>query len=419
MLHLDTGNTGFMILCTSLVMLMTPGLAFFYGGLVGRKNVLAIMIQSFVSMGWTTVIWYVYGYSLCFSGDWHGIIGNFHNAFLRGINLNTPSPNHTHSRLRLHRLPDDVRHHHAGTHLGRVHQSRHLQGLHAVSDRMADLRLLPLRSHGVGRRVPAAVGREGFRRRHRGAQHRRNRGPGLGASTWASGASPDRGPHSIPLVALGTGLLWFGWYGFNAGSEMRVDSVTATAFLNTDVAASFAAVAWLMVAWLNEKKPKFLGLLTGAVAGLATVTPAAGYVSPTTAVIIGIVSGVVCYYAVEMKNKLGWDDALDVWGVHGVGGFLGIVMLGIFANKAIQSRRRKWIALWRSNVSFETSHSGRVLVGLGVRIHLRHATHHRCLHPGEGERMIGGDWAWMSRSTASTPTNSSPMKTWFTRVSDV
>ena len=99
---------------------------------------------------------------------------------------------------------------------------------------------------------------------------------------------------------------------------MRVDSVTATAFLNTDVAASFAAVAWMFVAWFNEKKPKFLGLLTGAVAGLATVTPAAGYVSPTTAVIIGLVSGVVCYYAVEIKNKLHWDDALDVWGVHGV-----------------------------------------------------------------------------------------------------
>jgi Amt family ammonium transporter len=144
----------------------------------------------------------------------------------------------------------------------------------------------------------------------------------------------DSGPHSIPLVALGTGLLWFGWYGFNAGSEMRVDSVTATAFLNTDVAASFAAVAWLLVAWLNEKKPKFLGLLTGAVAGLATVTPAAGYVSPTTAVMIGIISGVVCYYAVEMKNKLHWDDALDVWGVHGVGGLLGIILLGVFANQA-------------------------------------------------------------------------------------
>jgi Amt family ammonium transporter len=144
----------------------------------------------------------------------------------------------------------------------------------------------------------------------------------------------DRGPHSVPLVALGTGLLWFGWYGFNAGSEFRVDAVTATAFVNTDVAASFAAVTWLIVAWLNDKKPTFIGLLTGAVAGLATVTPAAGYVSPTTAVIIGVVAGVVCYYAVAMKNKLHWDDALDVWGVHGVGGFLGIVLLGVFANKA-------------------------------------------------------------------------------------
>jgi Amt family ammonium transporter len=143
----------------------------------------------------------------------------------------------------------------------------------------------------------------------------------------------DRGPHSIPLVALGTGLLWFGWYGFNAGSEMRVDSVTATAFLNTDIAASFAACAWLAMAWIREKKPKFLGLLTGAVAGLATVTPAAGYVSPTTAVLIGVISGIVCYYAVELKNKLHWDDALDVWGVHGVGGALGIVLLGVFADK--------------------------------------------------------------------------------------
>jgi ammonium transporter, Amt family len=107
-----------------------------------------------------------------------------------------------------------------------------------------------------------------------------------------------------------------------------------TAFLNTDIAASFAAISWLIVAWIRERKPKFLGLLTGAVAGLATITPAAGYVSPTTAVIIGAVSGVVCYFAVEMKNKLHWDDALDVWGVHGVGGFLGILMLGLFANSA-------------------------------------------------------------------------------------
>jgi len=143
----------------------------------------------------------------------------------------------------------------------------------------------------------------------------------------------DSGPHSIPLVALGTGLLWFGWYGFNAGSEFRVDAVTAVAFLNTDIAASFAAIVWLAIDWNRARKPKFLGLLTGAVAGLATITPAAGYVSPTTAVIIGCVAGAVCYAAVALKNRLKLDDALDVWGVHGVGGTLGILLLGVFATK--------------------------------------------------------------------------------------
>src|SRR5256885_6231200 len=144
----------------------------------------------------------------------------------------------------------------------------------------------------------------------------------------------DKGPHSIPLVALGTGLLWFGWYGFNAGSEFRVDATTATAFLNTDLAASFAGMTWFLIEWVGGRQPKFLGLLTGSVAGLATITPAAGFVSPASAVIIGIVSGVVCFYAVALKNRLNWDDALDVWGVHGVGGFIGIILLGVFATKA-------------------------------------------------------------------------------------
>jgi len=135
----------------------------------------------------------------------------------------------------------------------------------------------------------------------------------------------EKGPHSIPLVALGTGLLWFGWYGFNAGSELHVDPVTVTAFINTDIAASFAAITWLIIAWTFEKKPKFVGLLTGAAAGLATITPAAGYVTPQAAILIGIVAGTICYAAVYLKNKRNWDDALDVWGVHAVGGITGVV----------------------------------------------------------------------------------------------
>jgi Amt family ammonium transporter len=334
MFHLDTGNTGFMILCSSLVMLMTPGLAFFYGGLVGRKNVLAIMIQSYISMGWTTVLWYLYGYSLCFSGDWHGIIGDFHYACLRNIALNTPSPVNPGIPMFVHVAyqmmfaiitPALI----TGAFTNRVTLKAYMLFLTG----WLTFVYFPFVHMVWGGGILAQWGVLDFAG---GIVVHNIAGIAALASVLYVGRRHvlDKGPHSIPMVALGTGLLWFGWYGFNAGSEFAVDSVTATAFLNTDVAASFAAVTWLVVSWISEKKPTFLGLLTGAVAGLATITPASGYVSPSTAVIIGVASGVVCYYAVAMKNKLGWDDALDVWGVHGVGGILGIVMLGIFANKA-------------------------------------------------------------------------------------
>jgi ammonium transporter, Amt family len=333
-LHLDTGNTGFMLLCSSLVMLMTPGLAFFYGGLVGRKNVLAIMIQSFVSMGWTTVIWVVVGYSLCFSGGAGGVIGNLDKAFLNGVTLTSPAPlNNT--------IPEIV--FIAYQMMFAIITPALITGAFAnrVSFKAYMLFLTGWLLFVYFPFVHMVWGgglleQWGVRDFAGGIVVHNIAGVAALASVIYVGrrAFEDRGPHSVPLVALGTGLLWFGWYGFNAGSEFRVDATTAVAFLNTDVAASFAAIAWLVMAWVFEKRPSFLGLLTGAVAGLATVTPAAGYVSPVTAIIIGIVSGVVCYGAVGLKNRLHWDDALDVWGVHGVGGFLGIVLLGIFATTA-------------------------------------------------------------------------------------
>ena len=328
--HLDTGNTGFMLVCCSLVMLMTPGLAFFYGGLVGRKNVLAIMIQSFVSMGWTTVVWWVCGFSLCFSGGEGGIIGDMHMAFLRNMTLDTPSPNDTipmvvfcaYQMMFAIITPALI----TGAFANRVTFKAYMLFLtgwllfvyfpfvHMIwgGGILQQWGVLDFAGgivvHNIaGMAALASVIYVGRRR------------------------TKESGPHSIPLVALGTGLLWFGWYGFNAGSEFRVNGTTAVAFINTDLAASFAAIAWLAVDWMQSRKPKFVGLLTGAVAGLATVTPAAGYVSPATAVLIGVVSGIVCYYAVALKNRIGLDDALDVWGVHGVGGALGIVLLGMFA----------------------------------------------------------------------------------------
>lgn len=333
-MHLDTGNTGFMLLCSSLVMLMTPGLAFFYGGLVGRKSVLSIMIQSFVSMGWTTVIWYFFGYSLCFSGDVGGIIGNLNMSFLKGVDLMAPSPINPTIPLIVFV---------AYQMMFAIITPALISGAftHRVTFKAYMLFLtfwlvfvyFPFVHMVWGGGLFQQWGVLDFAG---GIVVHNIAGMAALASVLYVGRRKvvESGPHSIPLVALGTGLLWFGWYGFNAGSEFRVDSVTAIAFLNTDIAASFAAITWLLMDWMSSKKPKFLGLLTGAVAGLATITPAAGYVSPTTAVIIGVVAGIVCYYAVALKNKLKLDDALDVWGVHGVGGLIGVILLGVFASTA-------------------------------------------------------------------------------------
>ncbi len=330
----DTGHTGFMLLATSLVMLMTPGLAFFYGGLVGRRNVLTIMTQSFVSLGITTIIWFTFGYSLCFSGGEGAIIGDFGKSFLIGIDLNTPFgdgeiPEYlffAYQMMFAIITPALI----TGAFANRIRFPAYLMFLIA----WLILVYFPFVHMVWGGGLFAKWGIKDF-------------AGGIGVHNTAGMAAlasvifvgrrrkSDEGPHSIPLVALGTGLLWFGWYGFNAGSELMVDSVTVTAFINTDIAASCALVSWMLLEWFLVKKPKFVGLLTGAVAGLATITPAAGFVTPGSAAIIGIASGVICYGAVSLKNKLRLDDALDVWAVHGVGGALGIIMLGLLAHEMI------------------------------------------------------------------------------------
>ena len=332
----DTGTTGFMLLATSLVMLMTPGLAFFYGGLAGKRNILGIMIQSFVSMGITTIMWYACGYSLCFSGDtMGGVIGNFDKAFMHGVNLNSAFSGNT-------KLPEFVFMAYqmmfaiitpaliTGAFVNRVTFKSYL--IFLVLWQV--LVYYPFAHMVWGGGLLAQWGVLDFAG---GIVVHATAGFAALASVIYVGHRRDKAapPNSVPLIAIGTGLLWFGWYGFNAGSALDVNSVTGLAFLNTDVAASFAAITWLVIEWSITKKPKFVGLLTGAVAGLATITPAAGFVSLNAAVVIGIASGGVCYLAVHLKNKMGWDDALDVWGVHGIGGCLGTILLGVFASKFV------------------------------------------------------------------------------------
>jgi len=333
----DTGNVGFMLIATSLVMLMTPGLAFFYGGLVGRKNVLTIMIQSFASMAIVDIIWFTIGYSLCFSGGVGGIYGNFDMAFLRGVTPSTPYAGNPSIPLYVFVVyqmmfaiitPALI----TGAFTNRVSFKSYLIFLTA----WLLFVYFPFVHMVWGGGILARWGVKDFAG---GIVVHLIAGMGALAAVFYVGKRKvkDTGAHSLPLVAIGTGLLWFGWYGFNAGSELAVNSVTVVAFLNTDLAASVAATTWLIMAWIFEKKPKFLGLLTGAVAGLATITPCAGYVTPAAAMFIGFMAGLVCYAAIMFKNRRGWDDALDVWGVHGVGGILGSILLGLFATVSINA----------------------------------------------------------------------------------
>ena len=335
----DTGTTAFMVLCTSLVMLMTPGLAFFYGGLAGKRNILGIMMQTFVSLGITTIMWVTIGYSICFSGGEGQIIGNLDMAFLSNISFDQAYsgadgmyPTYifiAYQMMFAIITPALI----TGAFVNRVTFKAYLIFLV-----LWQLFVYYPFVHMIwGGGLLAKWGVLDFAG---GVVVHATAGFAALASVIYVGKRRDRQspPNSIPLVAIGTGLLWFGWYGFNAGSELKVDSITTLAFLNTDVAASFAAITWLVIEWAREGKPKFVGLLTGAVAGLATITPAAGFVPLWAAMLIGIAAGAVCYIAVQFKNKLGWDDALDVWGVHGIGGVLGTICLGIFASTAVNSQ---------------------------------------------------------------------------------
>ncbi len=333
---MDAGSTGFMLVATSLVMLMTPGLAFFYGGLVGRKNVLTIMMQSFVSLGWTTILWVTVGFSMAFGNDVGGIVGDGKYLFLNNISTTTPFNSSipmilfvAYQMMFAVITPALI----TGAFADRVKFKPYMMFLTA----WLLFVYFPLTHMVWGGGLFAQWGVLDFAG---GIVVHASAGFAALAAVFFIGKRrfTHKGPHSIPLVALGTALLWFGWYGFNAGSELRVDAVTANAFLNTDVAASFAAITWLIIDMFREEKPKTLGFLTGAVAGLATITPAAGYVNVQAAMIIGVVASIVAYLAVMYKNKRGWDDALDVWGVHGIGGYTGILLLGIFATKTVNAR---------------------------------------------------------------------------------
>jgi Amt family ammonium transporter len=350
------GHNAWMLTCSALVLFMTaPGLAMFYGGLVRKKNVLSVMMQCLFLMGLMTVIWALWGYSLAFGGDDGGWIGNGEYLFMQNVQsvwdetAGAPS------------VPME----------GAIPRLTHMvfQGMFfiitpalicgAFAERMKFSTMVvfmilwgtfvycPL-CHWVWDGGVLAYGVDGAF--------------GGGALDFAGGTvvhissgvsalvcclflgkrlgfgSEDMRPHNMTYTALGAGMLWVGWFGFNAGSELASDGLASSAFVVTHFSAAAGAITWASMEWILQRRPSILGAASGAVAGLVCITPAAGYVNPMPALIMGTLAGVVCYLACsKLKSAFGYDDSLDAFGVHGVGGSLGAVLTGVFATRAVNN----------------------------------------------------------------------------------
>ncbi|MBU0729198.1 MAG: ammonium transporter [Proteobacteria bacterium] len=334
---INTGDTAFMLVATAMVMLMTPGLALFYGGLVRSKNVLATIMQSFICLGIISVIWVIYGYSLSFGPDVGGFIGNLQFFGLKGVGL-TPGP---YSET----IPDLL--FVAFQLMFAVITPALITG--AFAERMkfsAFLLFTILWSTFVYFPVCHWVWGGGWLGSHGaldfagGTVIHINSGAAALVAVLVIGKRKGWGkdsfhPHNLTMTILGAGLLWFGWFGFNAGSSLAAGELAVLAFFTTQVAAGTAALSWVFAEWAFQGKPTTLGAVSGALAGLVAITPAAGFVTPISAMIIGLVAGSLCYAGVILKNKLGYDDALDVVAVHGLGGLWGALATGLFATLAI------------------------------------------------------------------------------------
>ncbi len=332
---INAGSTAFVLISSALVAIMTPGLAFFYGGLVKRKNVLTIMMQSFISMGLVTVLWGVLTFTLAFGADQSGLIGGLEYLFMNGVGMTPHAVYGTEIPFAAFFVfqmmfaiitPALI----TGAFTERMNFKSYLVFLTVWSV----LVYAPLAHWVWGGGFIAKLGAIDFAG---GTVVHISAGMAALASVFVLGKrrNMEHTPHNITYVALGAALLWFGWYGFNAGSALTAGGQAAMAFLNTDVAASVAMVTWLLLSWGVDGRPSMVGALTGAVAGLVAITPAAGYIEPASALIIGIAAAVCCFYAIKFRMFMEWDDALDVWGCHGVGGVVGSVLTGVYAAKDI------------------------------------------------------------------------------------
>ncbi|MEV4511413.1 ammonium transporter [Dactylosporangium sp. NPDC049525] len=345
---IDTGNTAWLLVSTALVLLMTPGLALFYGGLNRSKGVLNMMMMSFSTIGLVSILWLFYGFSASFgtdtAGGLFGDLGQYFGSktYIDQMWLSTDDnasgigiPTYVFMVFQMTFAVITV-----ALISGAIADRAKFAGWLLFAFGWATLVYFPV-AHNVwgggwiwqklhpldfagGTAVHINAGAAAL-------------GVALVLGKRIGWPRESMKPHNVPFVALGAGLLWFGWFGFNAGSELTVDGVTGLAFVNTQVATAAAVLGWVIVEWIRDRKPTLVGASSGAIAGLVAITPACGFIDSWAAVILGLVAGIVCALAVSLKYRFGFDDSLDVVGVHFVGGWIGSLSLGFFANDALNS----------------------------------------------------------------------------------
>jgi Amt family ammonium transporter len=338
---MNSGDTGWVLASAVLVFIMTPGVAFFYGGMARRKNILSILMQCFIIMCLISVQWVLYGYSLSFGPDTgHGIIGSLDWVGLKGVGLQ-PSPDYAGTIPHLAFMIFQA--------MFAILTPALIVGAFAERIKFSAFAFLMLLwATFVYDPIAHWVWSTGGWLRNIGALDFAGGivvhvSSGVSALVMATLIGKRLGyekqaftPHNLPITVLGGGLLWFGWFGFNAGSALEAGGIAANAFVTTNISAAAAGLTWALIEWQQHGAPTVLGIVTGAVAGLVSITPACGFVGPLSAVAIGILGGIFSYIAVTaLKPKVGYDDSLDVFGVHGIGGMWGTLATGLFAQKAI------------------------------------------------------------------------------------
>jgi Amt family ammonium transporter len=334
---MNAADTAFVLISAALVMLMTPGLALFYGGMVRTKNILGTLMHSNILLGTVSVLWAIVGYSLAFGGDIGGVIGNLDFMFLNGVGTAAKEgvDNIPHLAFMIFQCMFAVITPALIT--GAFAERIKFSGFLLFTTLWLIVVYCPMAHWVWGGGWMAKMGALDFAG---GAVVHMSSGASALAAVLYLGRRHGYGkqsfiPHNLPLTILGAGILWFGWFGFNAGSALAANGLAASAFVTTHLAAAAAAFSWIIVEWWHRGKPTTLGMASGAVAGLVAITPAAGYVEPMPAILMGLIAGGLCYGGVLIKSVFKYDDSLDVVGIHGLGGTFGALATGLFATKAV------------------------------------------------------------------------------------